>query len=229
MSTTEATASTTIAPPALEHGTLVRDPSDSAVYLVEDGKLRHVADEAAFHEIGGKPEAVGIADRTQIEHAQLGAPVAAVGTRSLVVNVYTNLGANHHMWTTAGLVTAVGKLTAQTRTATFTLLGGFRGGVEISINDANGWILFKTPVQRYGVDGKWIGRWDRTDPWEVDVPADVLSAAASLSVYHFWADNWTDNFDHWIAVGCHVLEGAAKIKQAVGSAFGFGTGPVVKP
>src|SRR5687768_15649297 len=96
--------------------------------------------------------------------------------------VYRNLGANHHMWTQATLHDNRW-LTGYTRTASFTMFGGFTGGMFITCVDANGMIVARTPdTWRWGVDGTWVGRSDRTEPWWNLMPQqDILQRTASLA------------------------------------------------
>jgi hypothetical protein len=68
-----------------------------------------------------------------------------------------------------------GNLNAKTRTWTDVKLKGFTGGVFIIFTDASGAAIWSSEEQRYGVDGKAIGKSDRTENWQATVPADILN------------------------------------------------------
>lgn len=129
--------------------------------------------------------------------------------------VYTYLQANHHMWTKARLNTSTGWLEANTRTATFTWFGGFKGNVQIALVDSNGYITYQTQAHRYGVDGTLIGRNDRTDLWDESIPPDVVARTASLIVIHFWAEDWITNLNQWLTIGKQIGAAVADIYRAL--------------
>ena len=103
--------------------------------------------------------------------------------------IYKDLGANHHMWTEATLEDD-GRIHGVTRTATFTLFGGFRGGCTVFVLDANLMLLAKTPEMTYGVDGKWIGNNDRTDYWVHQLDPAAVATAATLKPAQYWAPGY---------------------------------------
>ncbi|SNS00378.1 hypothetical protein [Blastococcus mobilis] len=102
---------------------------------------------------------------------------------------YKDLGANHHMWTDAYLEDD-GRIHGSTRTATFTLFGGFTGGCRILVFDANMILLDVSPENTYGVDGKWIGTNDRTDYWEHYLDLGRVGGAVTLRPAQYWAPTW---------------------------------------
>lgn len=101
--------------------------------------------------------------------------------------VKKDLGANHWMWTHAELHDN-NWVTGETRTATFTWFGGFRGQVAVTALDANDIVLAIGPTHTYGVDGTLIGRSDRTEPWS-DFLGDGIASApgVKLRVAQSWA------------------------------------------
>jgi hypothetical protein len=109
----------------------------------------------------------------------------------IAIDVHTNMGANHFM-DTHGTLLKTGHIDATTRTRTGTLLGGFHGGVAITLDDANGITIGGTTGRHvFGVDGTWIGRSDRTDYWSEDVGPGLAERATAIHVYHFWAPQYS--------------------------------------
>jgi hypothetical protein len=60
-----------------------------------------------------------------------------------------------------------------TTTRTTRTLSGFVGVVEVVLTDKDGNILYITPQKRFAVEGSWLGSSERTDSWDVTIPADV--------------------------------------------------------
>ena len=83
-----------------------------------------------------------------------------------------------------------GALHATTRTWTDILLGGFHGGVQVLLVDANGKCCGKSPVHVFGVDGKLIGTHDRTDDWTASFDPGIAAATVSLKFSHTWNPQW---------------------------------------
>jgi hypothetical protein len=219
---------TAIPPRTYPDGSFLTDDGET-VYVTHGGKLRLVPDAMTFVELGGRDKPVHTISSAEIRALPVDEALGESRIRTLEVDVYTFLGAGHHMWTVAGMLTSAGRLQANTRTRTQTWFGGFTGGVEITINDRDGYIVWKTPAQRFGVDGTAIGRSDRTDYWEEYPPQEVIDQAASLGVAHFWSPNWQQNLDRWIAVGRQITSVIVEIKQAVSGGAGGGVGPVSPP
>ena len=131
--------------------------------------------------------------------------------------VHSDLGANHHMWTQVRLDTTTGQLDANTRTATFTWFGGYTGGVQVALLDAQDFIIARTGAHRFGVDGTWIGKSDQTQPWGESIPIDVVRRTVRLQIFHFWAPNWSANLDKWLSIGKSVGQAIAGVVGAFGS------------
>lgn len=68
-----------------------------------------------------------------------------------------------------------GNLNARTRTWTDVKLKGFTGGVLIAFTDASRTPIWSSEQQRYGVDGTYIGKSDRTENWQAKVPPEIVS------------------------------------------------------
>jgi hypothetical protein len=136
--------------------------------------------------------------------------------------VHTDLGANHHMWTKARVNGQTGHLEANTRYATFTWFGGYRGGAQIAFVDSSDYIIYTTHAEIHGVDGTLIGRSDWTVAWSEDIPLNVVAATDHMVVVHYWADNWMQNLNNWLNVGKRIAEAVAEIITAFGGQAGSG-------
>jgi hypothetical protein len=77
-----------------------------------------------------------------------------------------------------------GNLSANTRTWTNDLFIGFTGGVFIGITDSFETIIWKTDMTSYGVDGKLIGKSDRTEVWNAVVPPSIFKRARGYVIVH---------------------------------------------
>jgi hypothetical protein len=108
----------------------------------------------------------------------------------IAIDLHSNLGANHYM-DTHGTLLKSGHIDAATRTRTETDLGGFHGAVQILLEDANGFTIGATAPHVFGVDGKWIGRSDRTDYWTEDLDASLTQRTTTIHVVHFWAPQYS--------------------------------------
>ena len=102
---------------------------------------------------------------------------------------------SHRMHTIGQFNNQDGWVYATTRTRTTTALGGYHGGVSIVILNQNYQTIFATNPwdHRWGVDGYWIGRNDRTDAWRHQIPPQIAQQAAYVSLVHTWVPNslWT--------------------------------------
>ena len=88
-----------------------------------------------------------------------------------------------HMMTSATL-DKNGELSGETRTWTNNVAFGFHGAVVVGVYH-KGRPLYRSPVHRYGVAGRWFGSPnDRTDRWSELIPDYVLWFADELKVYH---------------------------------------------
>jgi hypothetical protein len=63
-------------------------------------------------------------------------------------------------------------LQGEDRTWTDLVLAGFHGNSQVELEP----VAFQSANHRYGVDGKWIGQSDRTDPWVQEVPLTTAQA-----------------------------------------------------
>ena len=98
------------------------------------------------------------------------------------------------MWTTACLDRPSGILVARTRTQSVTLLGGFHGCVLVFVLDNSGAVTASTDAHTFGVDGRWIGKSDRTDVWTHQFDPAQANAAVSLGLVHTWNPDWATIF-----------------------------------
>jgi hypothetical protein len=93
---------------------------------------------------------------------------------------------------------STGVLNANTRTATYTWFGGFKGGVQVAIVDDTGFVKAITPTQRYGVDGTWIGKSQQNVNWTYQFSQDEMKNVMYMQIFHFWADDPAENINKWI-------------------------------
>jgi hypothetical protein len=77
-----------------------------------------------------------------------------------------------------------GQLDVTTRTWTGILLHGFTGGVYILLREPDGAVIGVSGLHTYGVDGRWIGRADRTEYWSEQFDPGVASMTSSLEIMH---------------------------------------------
>jgi hypothetical protein len=99
-----------------------------------------------------------------------------------------------------------GQITGTTRTWTRVNLRGFTGSVCVVVftPDRNGWV---SKVYSYGVDGDWIGRSDRTEVWQENMPVEIASRADRVAIVH----NWDPRVD---SVLKSILDGARQVADA---------------
>jgi hypothetical protein len=131
------------------------------------------------------------------------------------------LGAGHYMRTWGTLDRASGRVAAQTRTRTVTWFGGYHAGTNIILVDGTDTPVWWSTMHRFGVDGTWIGRSDRTDAW-----AEQMNSAdtARVTGYHVFVSWQPDTFEtvlvRWVnageKVGKLVTQVAAVAKAASG-------------
>jgi hypothetical protein len=108
-----------------------------------------------------------------------------------------------------------GTLSVTTRTWTNILLGGFHGAVHAEIYDAYNRFLDKTDVHTFGVDGKWIGRSDRTDSWTYTFDPAKAAQAKSIKFVNSWDPQWLQSVQNTIHfIGMLVDEIAAAFAQS---------------
>lgn len=76
------------------------------------------------------------------------------------------------------------RVTALTRTWNGVALTGSTGAVQMVFLDHDGRVIGAGGVRTYGVDGTWIGRYDRTDYWEEHVDGPWMVDVASVRIVH---------------------------------------------
>jgi hypothetical protein len=208
----------TLPAPRIPVGTLVE--IERAVFEVEETGLHYVNDPRLLTDVDRPdrstvflPEALvrpllpaparapdggggGPAIPATIGQAWPQAPTQAPAEKVTVVastagDIHTDLGANHHMWTSAQLYSN-NFLLAATRTASFTWFGGFDGGVVVAVVDANDTVIALTDQKTFGVNGTVFGNSDRYDGWSHQFPSDLVLAdqAHALVPIHHWAPTW---------------------------------------
>lgn len=140
---------------------------------------------------------------------------------NLIADVTTDLHSGHHMHTKARLKADTGLMVAQTRTWTDFVLAGFHGGVIVTLQDADGFVIAQSDGQRFGVGT------DRTDTWTFNFDPNLASTAASLGVLHYWDPVWPSPdtvAQVVILVGQLILDIINQLGQAGGGDSG-GTDP----
>lgn len=91
-----------------------------------------------------------------------------------------------------------GDLNANTRTWTNNSLVGFTGGVFIGLTDSFETIIWRTDLKTSGVDGKLIGKSDRTEVWQAVVPPSIFKRTRGYVIVHehtpkFPAADWFES------------------------------------
>jgi hypothetical protein len=207
----------------LTNGILLKSPEMPKVYVMENGKKRWVPDPQTLVTIGGWDRVLAMAeeDLTAIPEGPALPSVIPPGQQiQLKVDLDTNMGANHWMYT-HGALRVSGHIEGTTRTRTGTWVGGFVGGMQMFYADANGIAIGQSELRTYGVDGTAVGRSDRTDYWTEDIDQAISQQVASIHVSHFWAPRW-DFFGKLIAeavrIGGPVVDLIVKIKGGGGDA-----------
>jgi hypothetical protein len=75
-----------------------------------------------------------------------------------------------------------GAVSGVTHISEDTLARGFKGAVQVVLFDAQHNMIWVSAKQRYGVDGKLFGTWERFENWSDQVPADKLDLAAEFAI-----------------------------------------------
>jgi hypothetical protein len=108
----------------------------------------------------------------------------AVG-RGLQTYLWSDLRAGHFMQSWVYLQGTT--LTVQTQIETVTWFGGYTGGVEVVLFDAQGSRILHDPIRyRYGVDGRAFGRGVNPATEVGQLPQNVADAAESIVILHYW-------------------------------------------
>jgi hypothetical protein len=167
-----------------------------SLYVVRDGQRHLIPDPLEFRKAGYERTSVQIVPDAELEHVPLAPAVARLAPGGqIVLDLDSFLGAGHYM-TTWGVLRKTdggGRADATTRTRTITMFGGFHGGVSMVYFDAQNFPVGMSETQRYGVDGTWIGRSDRTDYWGQDLSEDWASRTTSIAIFHFWQPDRLDD------------------------------------
>lgn len=96
---------------------------------------------------------------------------------------HTELG-DHRRMRTNIIISNNGRIDAQTRTWTDNNWTGFTGSVAVYISDSFGNVLYRTRVQRYGVNCRRCGGSRRTESWHDYMSEDLVERAAQVSIFH---------------------------------------------
>lgn len=202
--------------PQLADGTLLTSGKDGRAYLVNDGKRQLITDVAALFAAGVDPHSAPHLTLTPEELDKVPAapaPIAALMSTRVVDTGEVFLGAGHYM-RTWGSISTTGQVAMQTRTRSVTWFGGFHGAVRLITADRDGAPTFQSADHRYGVDGTWVGRSDRTDAWWENMGADAASRTTQVAIFHAWApDEFQVVLDTWVRAG----ESLAKLVQSAGT------------
>lgn len=79
-----------------------------------------------------------------------------------------------------------GRMNAVTHIWEDTALRGFHGGAVVVLVDASNHMLWASPTEVLGVDGRWLGVSDRTVNWTATVPGSLLSQARGIAIKQLW-------------------------------------------
>jgi hypothetical protein len=113
--------------------------------------------------------------------------------------------------TTDVSIQASGLLNAVTHTHEMTLFRGFNGAVAVLLLDQNQLQLWISQTQNFGVDGSLIGRSDRYDNWQDNVPTALLPQVRYIAIIQQWTPRGVvANIQNW-------LNGIGPIAQALGA------------
>jgi hypothetical protein len=195
--------------PTLRDGTLVTAAEDGRGFLVRDGRLEPVHDIGVLLAAGVDPTT---APRLVAPEALLASvPTATASPRAIgVVGVDSGeqfLGSGHYMRTWGSIDWGKGAVAMQTRTRTITMFGGFHGSAGFICRDANAGPTFQTQDHRFGVDGTWVGRSDRTDAWWETMSTDAAARTVELVFYHAWSpDSFQTILTKWVTAGQSVAQ-----------------------
>ncbi|MFT4217704.1 MAG: hypothetical protein QM619_11055 [Micropruina sp.] len=203
-------------------GALVTAPPAPEVYVVKGGQRHWIPDPPTLFASGYDWSAVETISSSVMGTIPLGDPISSVVKptgRDLTVDTGDDfLGAGHYVHTRLRLTRSTGDLSGTNRTWTVTSLGGFHAGVCAILVDADDIPVANghTPLWRFGVDGKWIGRSDRTDALQYSISPDAAAQVAALKVFHTWApDSFQTILDKWVAAGKSVSDLATDAGQVV--------------
>jgi len=184
------------------------------LYVVQGGRRHLISSPWEFRQARHERTAVKVIPDAELEHLPLASEAKLAPGGQIVLDLDTFLGAGHYM-TTHGVLRKTdqgGHVDATTRTRTITMFGGFHGGVNMIYVDAEGFPVGMSDTQRYGVDGTWIGRSDRTDYWSQELSQDWASRTTSIALAHFWQP---DQLDDVVRRSVNMVKPILEIIQAV--------------
>lgn len=136
-----------------------------------------------------------------------GHPLWASEDSKVQAQLDSDLGAGHFMETGVTLLTT-GLLTAVTRTRTVTWFGGFTGGARVLFSNEDGVAIGASEEMRFGVDGRWLGRSDRTETWTQNIDPALARQVKKLTIVHYWAPKVTvqQMIESAIQIGKDIVE-----------------------
>lgn len=97
---------------------------------------------------------------------------------------------------------ASGTLNAATHISTSNDMIGWHCCVQAVLGDYTGSVIWTSPIQRFGVDGKTIGTSDSNVPWSCTIPQGSLQSIRSVAISHSYCPN--DLGASLIAVGAAI-------------------------
>lgn len=109
-----------------------------------------------------------------------------------------------------------GQLDAVTRTWTGIKMRGFTGGVYVLLRHTTGAVIGVTGLHTFGVDGKWVGRADRTEFWQERITPSVAAATVGVEIIQLHTPR-----DRYNAILAEIVDKAQRAKEAA-SQLGLG-------
>jgi hypothetical protein len=103
-----------------------------------------------------------------------------------VVKKKINDSGSRYMTTQAWLDNQTGHIDVRTYTHNAILVTGYTGGVKLVFSDATGRTVGESSSRRFGVDGKWFGRWERTDYWNESIDPGLAARITQVEVVQSW-------------------------------------------
>jgi len=127
-----------------------------------------------------------------------------------VASEWQSSNGGRYMYTRATLQRSgalAGQLDVVTRTKNNVKLTGFTGGVFLLLRSAEGAVIGVTDQKKFGVDGQWIGRYDRTDYWSWSFDPQVAAATTSIEIIQqHSAKELDDQIAYWQRTVCGNLD-----------------------
>lgn len=165
------------------------------MYVIKGGKLDEIESVFDLRNGGHNSNDVKVVSDSELAQLQFAPRPRLASGGEIVLDLNSFLGAGHYM-TTHGVLRRTptgGHADATTRTRTVTWFGGYTGGVNMVYSDAAGFPVGMSATRRFGVDGTWVGRSDRTDYWSEDISVDAADRVTSIAIFHFWSPNQLDD------------------------------------